>query len=289
LRYGIPDFKLEKSVIDRRVALMQKEGLIIKTGVCVGEDLPAQELIKNFDAVCLTIGARAPRDIKAEGRGLAGIHFAMDYLIQSNKAVSGTAVVLKDMITAKGKKVVVIGGGDTGADCVGTANRQGAKSVTQLEILPKPPACRTKDMPWPEYPKILKTSSSHEEGCTRQWSVLTKKFAGLENRVAKIHGIQVGVDLKEIPGTDFVLDADLVILAMGFVHPVHQGLVADLGVRLDPRGAIAVDKHYLTSIPRVYAAGDASRGASLVVWAMTEGRCAAREIDRFLMGETSLP
>jgi glutamate synthase (NADPH/NADH) small chain len=289
LRYGIPDFKLEKWVIDRRLDLMQKEGLTVKTGVRVGKDIPAGKLLKDFDAACLALGARAPRDIKAEGRELSGIHFAMDYLIQSNKAISGMAVGEADVISAKGKRVVVIGGGDTGADCVGTANRQGAKSVTQIEILPKPPACRTKEMPWPEYPKLLKTASSHEEGCERKWSILTKKFIGAGGHVAKIHCVQVGDDLKEISGTDFDLDADLVILAMGFIHPVHEGLIADLGVKLNARGAIAIDQNFQTSIPKVFAAGDASRGASLVIWAIYEGRSAAREIDCFLMGETNLP
>jgi glutamate synthase (NADPH/NADH) small chain len=289
LRYGIPDFKCEKRVIDRRVDLMQKEGLTIKTGVCVGQDLPVADLLKDFDAVCLAMGSRVPRDIKAEGRDLAGIHFAMDYLIQSNKVVSGAALAASEIISTKGKRVLVIGGGDTGADCVGTANRQGALSVTQIEILSKPPACRTKEMPWPEYPKILKTSSSHEEGCERKWSVLTKKFTGEGGRVKKIHAVEVGPDLKEIPGTDFEIAADLVILAMGFVHPAHKGLVADLGVKLNNRGAIEIDQNFATSIPKVFAAGDACRGASLVIWAIFEGRAAARNIDRFLMGETNLP
>ncbi len=289
LRYGIPDFKLEKSVIDRRLDLMQKEGLAIRTGVRVGKDLASEKLLHDFDAVCLTMGSRAPRDLSIEGRSLGGIHFAMDYLIQSNKVVSGARVAPQDLISAKGKNVVVVGGGDTGADCVGTANRQGARTVTQIEILPKPPACRTKEMPWPEHPKTLKTSSSHEEGCDRKWSVLTKAFVGEAGHVKKIRCVQVGADLKELPGTDFEIPADLVILAMGFVHPVHEGLITQLGVKLNSRGAIAVDQGFATSVPKVFAAGDASRGASLVIWAITEGRSAAREIDRFLMGETNLP
>lgn len=281
LRYGIPDFKLEKRVIDRRVDLMKKEGLKVETNVCVGKDLSGEELLKDFDAVCLTMGSREPRDLKVEGRELAGIHFAMEYLIQSNKINSGINISEKDLITAKNKDVVIIGGGDTGADCVGTANRQGAKSITQIEILPQPPLCRTVDQPWPMYPAILKTSSSHEEGCARKWNVMTKKFSGTKDRVEKIHVVEVK--------SEFVLNADLVILSMGFIHPVHCGLIKSLGLTLTPQGAIYIDKNFMTSAPKVFAAGDASRGASLVVWAIYEGRSAAREIDRFLMGNSDLP
>lgn len=289
LRYGIPDFKLEKKIIDRRLNLLQEEGLKIKTGVRVGVDLPAAKLLKDFDAVCLTMGAREPRDIKIEGRDLKGVHFALDYLIQSNKVVSGGKIPDDSLISAEGKNVVVIGGGDTGADCVGTANRQGAKSIMQIEIMPKPPAERTEDMPWPEYPRLFKTSSSHEEGCDRRWSVLTKKFVGENGHIKKIDCVEVGADLKEISGTGFELNADLVLLAMGFVHPVHKGLVEELGLKLNQRGNINIDKNFASSVPKVFAAGDASRGASLVIWAISEGRGAAREIDKFLMGETSLP
>lgn len=277
LRYGIPDFKLEKWVIDRRLELMKKEGLKIETGVCVGKDIKAQKLLKEFDAICLTMGSRQPRDLKVEGRELKGIYFAMDYLIQNNKVVDGAKFSGHELISAQGKNVIVIGGGDTGADCVGTANRQKARSVTQLEVLPKPPLCRTKDMPWPTYPKLLKTSSSHEEGCLRKWSISTQKFSGSGGNVEKIHT------------TDGEFKADLVILAMGFVHVVHEGLVEELGLSLSPRGDIYVNKNFMASSPKIFAAGDASRGASLAVWAMYEGRSAAREIDRFLMGSTDLP
>lgn len=269
LRYGIPDFKLEKWIIDRRLDLMQKEGLKIETGVFVGKDLPGDALTKEFDAICLAIGSRVGRDLDVPGRDLKGIHFAMDYL-------SG-----KGLITAKGKRVVIIGGGDTGSDCVGTVVRQQAKSVTQIEVLPKPPLCRTKDMPWPTHPKILKTSSSHEEGCVRKWSILTKKFSGEKGCVKKLHAVDGS-------GAEFELAADLVILAMGFLHPEHGGLVADLGLALAPRGTIYVDNNSMTSKAGIFAAGDASRGASLVVWAIYEGRRAAREIDRYLMGSTNL-
>ncbi|MBI5873679.1 MAG: glutamate synthase subunit beta [Candidatus Omnitrophica bacterium] len=297
LRYGIPDFKLEKWVIDRRLELMKKEGLKIETNTCVGRNYPIQKLLNEFDAVCLTMGAREPRDLKVEGRGLGGIHFAMDYLIQNNRRVGGAKIQENELIDAKGKDVVIIGGGDTGADCVGTANRQGARSVTQLEVLPEPPLCRTKDMPWPTYPKLLKTSSSHEEGCTRKWNVATKKFTGAGNRVKEIHIIDVEfvsaaggrAEMREVPGTEAVLKADLVILAMGFLHPVHQGLVKKLGLNLTAQGNIYVENNFMTSTAKVFAAGDASRGATLAVWAMYEGRSAAREIDRFLMGSTNLP
>ena len=289
LRYGIPDFKLEKWVIERRLDLMRQEGLKIETNVCVGKDLSKEELLKKFDAVCLTMGSRVPRDLKVEGRELKGIHFALDYLIQSNRVNNGIKIPEDVLITAKDKHVVIIGGGDTGADCVGTANRQRAKSVTQLEVLPMPPSCRTKEMPWPLFPKLLKTTSSHEEGCVRKWSILTKKFIGAGGRVTKIHAVELNPQMKEIPGTDFELEADLVILAMGFLHPVHTGLVSEMGLQLTPQGNIYVDKNFMTSIQKVFAAGDASRGASLVIWAMFEGRLAARQIDKYLMGSTDLP
>ncbi|HAJ57235.1 MAG TPA: glutamate synthase [Candidatus Omnitrophica bacterium] len=299
LRYGIPDFKLEKWVIDRRLDLMKKEGLKIESNICVGKDYPAQRLLKSFDAICLAMGARQPRDLKVEGREFGGIHFAMDYLIHSNKRAGGMKIPEGALIDAKGKDVVVIGGGDTGADCVGTANRQGAKSVTQLEVLPKPPLCRTKDMPWPAYPKLLKTSSSHEEGCRRIWSVTTKKLTGSGGRVEKVHIAEVEFvppkdkagrpQMREIPGTETELKADLVILAMGFVHPVHVGLVKELGVAIGPSGNIYIENNFMTSVKKVFSAGDASRGASLAVWAMFDGRAAAKEIDRYLMGSTNLP
>jgi glutamate synthase (NADPH/NADH) small chain len=289
LRYGIPDFKLDKSVIDRRLGQMAAEGLKIKAGVCVGKDFSVSRLSKDFDAICLTMGSRQARELAIEGRDLLGIYQAMDYLAQMNRVNAGVNVPADARIIARDKDVIVIGGGDTGADCVGTANRQGALSVTQIELLPQPPECRTKDMPWPTYPKILKTSTSHEEGARRLWSVATKKFIGEAGRVGKLLCVKVDEALREVAGSEFELKADLVVLAMGFVHPVHQGLVKELGLQLTPRGNISVDKNYATSLPGIYAAGDAGRGASLVVWAIYEGRAAAREIDRFLMGETNLP
>lgn len=288
LRNGIPDFKLEKWVIDRRLRQMQEEGLIIKTGVRAGKDIPVQELLSGYDAVCLCIGSRQPRDLSVEGRSLLGIYQAMDYLIQSNNKQQGQKIADSELLTAKGKDVIIIGGGDTGADCVGTANRQGARSVTQIELLPVPPKMRAENMPWPTFPKILKTTSSHEEGCRRLWSVATKKFSGDQNNVKEINCVKVDDKLKEIPGSDFAMKADLVVLAMGFVHPVHEGLVKDLGLALDKPGNIAA-QNFATSVPKVFSAGDAHRGASLVAWAIYEGRSAAREIDRFLMGETNLP
>lgn len=299
LRYGIPDFKLEKWVIDRRLDQMRKEGLLIETGVRIGEDLAFEQLLRNFDAVCLTIGSRVSRELQVPGRELKGIHFAMDYLIQGNRAAAGEKILPQDLITARDKRVIVIGGGDTGADCVGTANRQRAKSVVQIELLPKPPECRTKQMPWPEYPKILKTSSSHEEGCERLWSISTKKFSGQDGRVKTWHGVKVDfvspkekgakVSVQEVKGSDFEMEADLVILAMGFVHPEHAGFVKESGIKLTPQGNICVDGEFHSSLSKVFAAGDASRGASLVIWAIDEGRRAARSMDLFLMGQTELP
>ncbi len=292
LRYGIPDFKLSKDIIDRRVKILVEEGLTIETGVTVGIDVPASELTDKYDAVCIAIGAREPRDLPVEGRDLGGIHLALDYLIQQNRVVSGEVIPDKELIPAYDKHVVVIGGGDTGADCVGTANRQGARSITQLEILPKPPEHRTESDPWPLWPKLLKISSSHEEGCERMWSVTTKKFAGAQGAVKKITIARVewsnGADgspvMTEKPGSEFELDADLVLLAMGFVHPVHTGLVQELGLALDGRGNIKRDGNFMTSIDGVFSAGDSSRGASLVVHAIQEGRLAADAINRYLMG-----
>lgn len=282
LRYGIPDFKLEKWLIDRRVKLLQKEGVIFKTDTEAGDKaLPVKKLKKEFDAICLTMGSREPRDLKVEGRELAGIHFAMDYLIQSNKRVMGEKIDPKKLIDARGKKVVVIGGGDTGADCIGTAHRQGAASVTQIEILPKPPESRPENMPWPTYPTILKTSTSHEEGGLREWSVQTRKFIGVGGKIKKL--------ICEKDGKEFELEADLVILAMGFIHPVHKGLLAGLGIEFDSRGNIKTDENYMTSMKGIFSAGDCHRGASLVVWAISEGRRAARAIDNFLMGTSFLP
>jgi glutamate synthase (NADPH/NADH) small chain len=254
--------------------------------------------MKDFDAICLSLGSRVPRDLNIEGRGLAGIHFAMDYLIRSNKRTSAKGMPPDNSLNAKGKKVLVIGGGDTGADCVGTAHRQGASCVMQIEVLPKPADCRTPDFPWPKYPAILKTSTSHEEGGIRSWAVMTKKFIGDSGRVKKAVCVKLDFSekdargcplMKEIPGSEFEIDADLVILAIGFVHPEHRGLLKELGAEFDSRGNIKTDPNYMTSIKNVFASGDARRGQSLVVWAVSEGRRAAHCIDKYLMGSTNLP
>jgi glutamate synthase (NADPH/NADH) small chain len=291
LRYGIPDFKLDKGVIDRRVALFQEEGLIIKTGVRVGVDLSVEELKSESDAICITIGARKARDLPIEGRDLDGIHLATVYLEQQNRLNAGDEIPEDDRVTAFRKHVVVIGGGDTGSDCVGTANRQGAKSVTQVELLPAPPHSRAPHEPWPLWPKLYKTSSSHAEGCERLFNVSSKRFIGAKGRVKGIAAVQVDwggrrngkSHMAEVPGSELELEADLVLLAMGFEHPVHEGLVNDLGVALDPRGNIAVTGNYMTSVEGIFAAGDSKRGASLVVWAIQEGREAARGIHAYLM------
>ena len=298
MRYGIPDFKLDKRILDRRINILKKEGIKFTTGVNVGKDLKAAELKKGFDAVCLTGGSRVPRDLKIEGRNLKGIHFAMDYLIQANKRSAGKKIPAEELIDAKNKKVVVIGGGDTGADCVGTAHRQFAACVVQIEVLERPPECRTEVFPWPKYPLILKTSTSHEEGGERHWSVLTKRFIGENGVVKKISCVKMDFTrkdekgcpaMKEIPGSEFEIDADLVILAVGFVHPEHEGLLKQLGVELDPRGNVKTDNDYMTSAKKIFSAGDMRRGQSLIVWAISEGRRAAYSIDKFLMGRSFLP
>lgn len=308
LRYGIPDFKIDKKIINRRLRILEKEGVIFKTGVNAGVDYPVSKLKTEFDAVCLTGGSRQPRDLKIEGRGLRGIYFAMDYLMQSNYRVSCHSVHLSgepigspdkwtSLIDAKDKNVLVVGGGDTGADCVGTAHRQGAKSIIQIEVLPKPPECRTENEPWPKYPMIFKTSSSHEEGGKRHWAILTKKFIGENESVKKVLCTKVDFQkdekscpvMKEIPGSEFEVTADLVILAIGFIHPEHSGLLEKLGVEFDSRGNVKTDDSYKTSIKGVFSAGDMRRGQSLVVWAISEGRRLAYSVDRFLMGQSSLP
>ena len=293
LRYGVPDFKLNKGVIDRRVAIMQEEGLIIKTGVKVGHDLPADELLAEFDAVCLTIGARQPRDLPIPGRDLDGIHQALDFLEQQNRVVRGEQVPPDERITAQDRHVLVIGGGDTGSDCVGTAHRQGAKSVTQIEILPEPPHSRAANEPWPLWPKVFKISSSHEEGCERKFNILTKAFLPDEDgqRVARLLAVEVEWgkgnngrrEMIEVPESAFELEAGLVLFALGFVHPEQDGPVEQLGLTLDPRGNIAIDDQYMTNVEHVFAAGDSHRGASLVVWAIQEGRQAAQAINTYLM------
>ncbi len=289
LRYGIPDFKLDKSVIDRRMAQMAAEGVEFRPNTHVGVTMPAKELLDGFDAVLLTGGSEKPRDLTVPGRELAGIHFAMDFLTQQNRRVSGEAVGVADIL-ATGKRVVVIGGGDTGSDCVGTSIRHGAVSVTQIEIMPRPPERENKALSWPLWPNRLRTSSSHDEGCERRWSVSTGAFRGENGKVAGLDCFEVDAKFQKVAGSEFSLDADLVLLAMGFVHPVHDGLVDGLGIDKDARGNVKADTlSYLTSNPKVFAAGDIRRGQSLVVWAIREGRHAARAVDAFLMGSSDLP
>jgi glutamate synthase (NADPH/NADH) small chain len=289
LRYGIPDFKMEKGIVDRRVAQMQAEGVVFHYNSEVGVTLAAADLLAEHDAVVLAGGAEKPRDLAIEGRELRGIHFAMDYLPQQNRRVSGEPQSA-DPILADGKHVVVIGGGDTGSDCIGTAFRQRAVSVTQLEIMPQPPAREDKLLTWPNWPLKLRTSSSHEEGAEREFSVLTTKFSGRDGKVKRLHCVRADAAFKPVPGTEFELKADLVLLAMGFVSPLHEGMLAELAVDLDARGNVKADTfEYRTSHPKVFAAGDMRRGQSLVVWAIREGRQAAHAVDKFLMGETTLP
>jgi len=298
LRFGIPDFKLEKHLLDRRIDVWKKEGIVFKTGIDVGQDYPASKLMHEFDAVCLAGGCRVPRDIAIEGRELKGIYFAMDYLTQSNRRAAGEKIPKEELIDTKGKKVVIIGAGDTGADCVGTAHRQGAACVVQIEVLPQPPECRTDVSPWPRYPLLLKTSSSHEEGGERRWAILTKRFTGQKGFIKKLSCARVefvAADgkacpvMREIPGSDFEIEADLVILAAGFLHPEHSGLLADLHVEFDGRGNVKTKENYMTSVEEVFSAGDMRRGQSLVVWAISEGRRSAHYIDTYLMGESNLP
>jgi glutamate synthase (NADPH/NADH) small chain len=289
LRYGIPDFKLSKATIDRRLDLMVKEGLIIKTGIKIGEDVKGNDLLREFDAICIAIGATHPRDLVAEGRNLNGIHFAMEFLPLQNRVNSGSLTASDNPINAEGKKVLVIGGGDTGSDCVGTAIRQKAVSITQIEIMPKPPLNRTDNNPWPYFGKVLKTSTSHEEGCERFWSLATVRFLGKDNQVTGVEVEDVAWSVKEdkytmavLPGTKRIIPADLVLLAMGFVHPVIGGLLSELEVELDQRKNIKVDKNLSTNRQKVFAAGDSVSGATLVVNAIASGRKVAIEIDRFL-------
>jgi glutamate synthase (NADPH/NADH) small chain len=289
LRYGIPDFKLSKATIDRRLDLLIKEGLIVKTGIHVGKDVSGKELLDQYDAICIAVGAAHPRDLNAEGRNLDGIHYAMDFLSAQNRVNAGQLPMLKSPVVADCKKVLVIGGGDTGSDCVGTSIRQKAVSVTQIEILPKPPLSRAANNPWPYFGKVLKTSTSHEEGCERFWSMSTVKFIGENNQVKGVEVEDVEWTTSEgrstmshVPGTRRIIDADLVLLAMGFVHPVVDGLLSELELELDNRRNIKVDEKQLTSHQKVFAAGDSVSGASLVVNAIASGRKVAGEIDRFL-------
>lgn len=298
LRYGIPDFKLEKWVLDRRLKIWREEGIAFRTGIQVGAAYPAARLREEFDAACLTGGCRTPRDLPIPGRVLGGIHFAMDYLAQSNRRVAGERIPAEASLDARGKRVVVLGGGDTGADCVGTALRQGASRVVQLELLPRPPEQRRPTDLWPDYPATLRTSSSHEEGGTREWSVLTKAFLGEGVRVARLACVRVdwvtgaptgAPTMREIPGTAFEVDADLVLLALGFTAPERHGWLDELGVQFDARGTVQTDQRCMTAVDGVFAAGDMRRGQSLIVHAIAEGRRAAHHIDRHLMGRSALP
>ncbi|MGE0813290.1 MAG: glutamate synthase subunit beta [Vicinamibacterales bacterium] len=289
LRYGIPEFKLEKHVLDRRLALLEAEGVVFRTGVHVGEDVAARDLTRDFDAVLLAGGAGQPRDLPVPGRDLDGIHFAMDYLTAQNRACEDGAEPPPAM-SAAGRHVVIIGGGDTGADCLGTVHRQGAASVTQLELLPAPPAARAADNPWPLWPLVYRTSTAHEEGGAREFSVATTGFSGDGGRVGRLHAERVSgissngrVRFEPVAGSAFTLPADLVLLAMGFTGPVKSRLLADLGVRMTERGSVWRDDAWQTSVPGVYAAGDMQRGQSLIVWAIADGRQAAAAIDRDLM------
>ena len=292
LAYGIPDFKLEKHLIERRADQLMAEGVVIRTGVNVGVELSVEELRENFDAIALCGGSRKPRDLPIEGRELDGVHYAMDFLTQQNRRVAGETVPDDIAILATEKKVVVIGGGDTGSDCIGTSIRQGAAVVTSFEIMPQPPIDPDPSTPWPLWPLKLRTSSSQEEGGTVDWSVSTVRFVGENGRLQKVECVRVKLidgKFQKIEGSEFEIDADLVFLAMGFVHPEHEGLIEKLGVELTDRGNVKVDADMQTSVPGVFAAGDMQRGQSLVVWAIADGRKAARAIDRHLVGYSELP
>ncbi|MEK7820073.1 MAG: glutamate synthase subunit beta, partial [Pseudomonadota bacterium] len=298
LRYGIPDFKLEKRLIDRRMAQMQAEGVEFRPNTHVGVTLAARALMKDFDAVVLAGGSEKPRDLTAPGRAVDGVHFAMDFLGQQNRRVSGEFIADNRHIVATGKRVVVIGGGDTGSDCIGTSARQGAKSIVQIEILPKPPATENKGLTWPDWPTKLRTSSSHHEGCAREWGVATKKVLGKNGVVTGLECARMEwakdkngrSQLREVPGSEFKIEADLVLLAMGFAHPIHEGMVKELKIGTDERGNIdANTADYRASAAKVFACGDMRRGQSLVVWAIREGRQCARAVDEFLTGSSDLP
>ncbi|VAX32464.1 Glutamate synthase [NADPH] small chain [hydrothermal vent metagenome] len=301
LMYGIPHFKLEKSIVHRRVKLMEDEGVIFEVNVNVGVDRSIKDLQKEFDAVVLCGGSQKPRDLPVEGRGLDGIHFAMDFLPQQNKRNEGDTIAEETSITATGKNVLILGGGDTGSDCLGTSLRQGAKSVHQFELLPQPPEQRGGNNPWPQWPKVYRMTSSHAEaaGETTEFCVSTKYFSGENGKVSKVHGVKIKFGdpdpntgrppIIEIPGSEFELDVELVLLAMGFIHPIHEGMIKELNVKLDSRGNVACDTNKMTSVKGVFTAGDMTRGQSLVVWAIAEGREAARGVDLFLMGDTNLP
>ncbi len=295
LRYGIPDFKMEKRHLDRRLAQMEAEGVVFKPGTNIGIDVGAQELLDRFDAVCLCGGSTQARDLPIEGRELKGVLFAMDYLSAQNRRVAGDSNHV-DVPTAKDKHVIIIGGGDTGADCLGTAHRHGCKSVHQFEIVPRPPDSRVPANPWPQWSNVFRVSSAHEEGGIREYAINTRRFIGEDGHVKALETVRVEMKVEngrvqfvEIPGTQAVFQADLVLLAMGFAGPEKKGMLEEFGVELDPMGNVKSDAHKRTSVPKVFTAGDMTRGQSLIVWAIAEGRHAARSIDEFLMGSSELP
>ena len=297
LRYGIPEFKLEKKVLDRRLAIMKAEGVVFRTSANIGHGVPARSLLRDFDAIVLAGGAGQPRDLPIPGRDLRGVHFAMEYLTQQNRICEGERVEPADLITADGKNVIIIGGGDTGADCLGTTHRQGARSVHQFELLPRPPEERADDNPWPLWPQIFRVSTAHEEGGERLYSVSTLRFEGTaEGRVRSLQAVNVvptrengRMIFKPVPGSEFEIPADLVLLAMGFVGAEPGGVLSELGVTLSDRGTVWRDENWMTSVPGVFTAGDMQRGQSLIVWAIAEGRSCARGVDQYLMGRSSLP
>jgi glutamate synthase (NADPH/NADH) small chain len=292
LRYGIPDFKMEKDIIDRRLEQMRIEGVDFVTNAHIGVTVSSEDLLRDFDAVLLCAGAGQPRDLNVPGRELRGIHFAMDFLPQQNKRVAGDSVDQGSSILATGRSVIIIGGGDTGADCLGTSHRQKAAKIRQFELLPKPPESRAPQTPWPLWPLMLRMESSHEEGGDREWSIATTRFEGdSHGNVSSLHAVRVGPppDFAPVPGTEMSFDCDLVLLAMGFLGPVKNGMVEQFGVDLDQRGNVKADENYMTSVAGVFTAGDMRRGQSLVVWAIAEGRKAARGVDQWLMGESRLP
>lgn len=296
LRYGIPDFKMEKRFLDRRLAQMEAEGVVFRPGVNVGNDIDARELLEEFDAICLAGGATQPRDLQVPGRELKGVYFAMEYLPMQNRRNAGDEIPDEEFISAKDKRVIILGGGDTGADCLGTALRQGARQVLQYEILPRPPATRPPEQPWPLYPNVYRVSSAHEEGGERDYCIMTTRLSGENGRLTTLHAVRVEFVnedgrqvMREIPGSEFSEPVDLLLLAMGFLGPEKGGLLEQLGVQLTERGNVWADENKMTSVPGVFTAGDMTRGQSLIVWAIAEGRAAARGIDQYLMGETLLP
>jgi glutamate synthase (NADPH/NADH) small chain len=296
LRYGIPDFKMEKRFIDRRMTQMEAEGVVFKPGVNVGEDIDAREMLSQFDAVCLTGGATHARNLEVPGREFEGVYFAMEYLPMQNKRNAGDEIPSDTFISAKDKRVIILGGGDTGADCLGTAIRQGAREILQYEILPKPPGSRSDEHPWPTYPNIYRVSSAHEEGGVRDYSIMTRSLSGENGKLTALNAVRVEFVnedgrqvMKEVPGSEFSQPADLLLLAMGFLGPEKPGMLEQLGVELTERGNVKADENKMTSVPGVFTAGDMTRGQSLIVWAIAEGRAAARGIDAYLMGETLLP